>query len=174
MFDFTLNPIVVVAAVVVAIAIVAFLSLAAKQRVSAGGAVDAYDLRTSLLSAAERSFLGVIDPLLPSEVQVCPKVRLEDFLSVKKGLGRAGNQAARNRINRKHVDFLIVRATDFKPLAGIELDDKSHDAPDRRERDAFVDAAFASAGLPLLHVPAASTYQPAELRAKLATILNAD
>lgn len=157
--------------VVVIFVIVAF---ALKARKVSAPRTDLYTLRNSVLTAAERSFLGVIDPLLPSEVRVCPKVRLEDFLSVKKGLGRSGHQAARNRINRKHVDFLLVRTTDFAPLAGIELDDKSHDADDRKERDAFVDGAFASAGLRLLHVPAAATYNPADLRAKLAVLLNAN
>jgi hypothetical protein len=169
------NPIILVAIAVILLALlfVAFAVLKARQKVPNASAPDSYDSRASLLTPAERSFLGVIEPLLPSEVRVCPKVRLEDFLSVKKGLGRAGNQAARNRINRKHVDFLIVQTTDFKPIAAIELDDKSHDADDRKARDAFVDTAFASAGLPLLHVAAAATYNPADIRAKIGTLLNA-
>jgi len=53
-------------------------------------------------------------------------------------------------INRKHVDFLLVRSNDLAPVAGIELDDSSHEEEDRQQRDVFVDEAFASAGLPLL------------------------
>ena len=36
-----------------------------------------------------------------------------------------------------------------RPLVGIELDDSSHDRPDRRERDKFVDSVYSSACFPL-------------------------
>jgi hypothetical protein len=45
----------------------------------------------------------------------------------------------------------------------IELDDASHDADDRKERDDFVDAVYRSAGIPRIHIPAARDYQPQEL-----------
>lgn len=125
---------------------------------------DVYYLRNSLFTAAERSFLGVLEPNLPAGVRLFGKVRLEDLIGVKAGLERSERQAARNRINRKHVDFLIVRANDLSPLAGIELDDSSHEAEDRQLRDAFIDSVFASAGLPLIHVPAKKSYNPTELR----------
>lgn len=131
---------------------------------------DVYYARKSLFTPAERSFLGVLEPSLPSGVRVLGKVRLEDFLGVKKGLTRAERLAARNRINRKHVDFLLVRVDDLSPLAGIELDDSSHDEEDRQERDAFVDTAFASAGLPILHMPVQRSYNPVDVRAKVADL----
>jgi hypothetical protein len=90
---------------------------------------------------------------------------------VKCELDPGDRQGARNRIDRKHVDFLLVRSGDLAPLAGIELDDRSHEAPERQARDAFVDAVFASAGLPLLHAAAQKTYDPAELRTKIDELL---
>lgn len=92
-------------------------------------------------------------------------------MGVVKGLDASERQAARNRINRRHVDFLLVRAKDLSPVAGIELDDSSHEEEDRQQRDAFVDSAFASAGLPLLHVPVQRSYSPADIKAKLATLV---
>lgn len=133
---------------------------------------DVYYARKALFTPAERSFLGVLEPQLPPGVRVFGKVRLEDIVGVRAGLSRSERQAARNRINRKHVDFLLVRASDLAPLAGIELDDSSHEEEDRRDRDAFVDAAFASAGLPLIHVPVQRSYNPAEVKAKLAVVPN--
>jgi hypothetical protein len=44
------------------------------------------------------------------------------------------------------------------------LDDASHDRPERKERDEFVDHAFESAGLPLLRIRNGSSYDPAALR----------
>jgi hypothetical protein len=158
--------------VVVALAIV--MVLAALKRKGAGGKAGSYYLRKALFSPAERSFLEVLDHEVPAGVRVFGKVRLEDIFGVVSGLERGARQAARNRINRKHVDFLLVRASDFAPLAGIELDDRSHEAEDRQQRDAFVDEVFASGGLPLLHVPAQRSYNPAEIRAKVASMLSAN
>ena len=133
---------------------------------------DIYYLRKSLFTQAERSFLGVLEGCLPPGIRVFGKVRLEDIIGVKNGMGRGDSLAARNRINRKHVDFLLVRASDLAPLAGIELDDSSHEEFDRQQRDAFVDSAFTSAGLPLLHQPVQNSYNPSELNAKVVAMLN--
>ena len=80
---------------------------------------------------------------------------------------------ATNLINRKHIDFLLVRVTDLAPLAGVELDDSSHGRADRQKRDAFVDDVFRSCGLPLLHVPAQASYSVAELRESVVSALHA-
>ncbi len=160
--------ILIVAVVLIVIVVLAVV----KAKLAVGGAkAGVYYLRKSLFTPAERSFLGVLEPNLPSGVRVFGKVRLEDILGVKAGLERGERQAARNRINRKHVDFLFVRSSDLAPLAGVELDDSSHDEEDRQQRDEFVDSAFASAGLPLLHVPAQKSYNPAEIKAKIASTL---
>jgi very-short-patch-repair endonuclease len=98
-------------------------------------------------------------------------VRLADIVGVKSGAERGERQGAFNRISRKHVDFLLVRADDLAPLAGIELDDKSHEEEERQARDALVDEVFASAGLPLLHVPVQKAYDAADLKAKVSSLL---
>jgi len=164
----------VVLVVVAVLAVVAALYLIKARQMKAASKAGIYYLRKSLLSPAERSFLGVLDPLVPDGVRVFGKVRLEDIVGVKSGLERGERQAARNRISRKHVDFLLVRASDLAPLAGIELDDSSHQENERQERDVFVDSVFESAGLPLLHVTARKAYSPAELRGQLATALGSE
>lgn len=162
-----LKLILIVAAVLIVVAVLAVLMA----KLAGGAKAGVYYLKKSLFTPAERSFLGVLEPNLPPGVRVFGKVRLEDIFGVKAGLERGERQAARNRINRKHVDFLLVQSTDLAPLAGIELDDSSHEEEDRQQRDAFVDSAFASAGLPLLHVPVQKTYNPAEVRSKLTSLV---
>ncbi len=130
-----------------------------------------YYLRKSLFTPAERAFLPVLERIVPDGVRVFGKVRLEDIFGVVSGLDRSERTAARNKINRKHVDFLLVRESDLAPLVGIELDDSSHEEDDRRQRDAFVDEVFASAKLPLLHFPVQKAYSPADLKARLAEVL---
>jgi hypothetical protein len=58
------------------------------------------------------------------------------------------------------------------PLIGIELDDKSHQRPDRQARDEFVDRVFAAAGLPIVHILARRTYAVMDITAQLASYLN--
>ena len=130
-----------------------------------------YVLRGALFTPAERMFLSALEKVLPSGVRVFGKVRLADIFGVKSGLSARARQGAFNRVSLKHVDFLLVRSGDLAPLAGIELDDRSHEAADRQARDAFVDRVFASAGLPLLHVPAQKGYDLADLKAKLAALV---
>jgi hypothetical protein len=73
------------------------------------------------------------------------------------------NQGARNKIDRKHVDFLLCEPKTFKLLLGVELDDASHQRAKRVARDRFVDEVFERAGLPLLRVLAKRNYDPESL-----------
>ncbi|MCX6953513.1 MAG: DUF2726 domain-containing protein, partial [Verrucomicrobia bacterium] len=114
---------------------------------------------------------GVLHPLLPEGVTCLIKVRLGDVFALRKGLGLPERARAWNRIGQKHVDFLLVRSSDLKPLAGIELDDASHDKEERQQRDAFVDEVFQSSKIPLLHVKARETYQTEVLRESVGAIL---
>ena len=166
--------------VYIAFAVVVLLALAlvvARKIASAPvGESDAaadlvYQVRPSVLSAAERSFVGVLEPLLPEGVGYLLKIRLGDVFTTRKGLHASRRAGAWNRINQKHVDMLLVDTRDLRPLAGIELDDSSHADERRKTRDAFVDDVFHACGVPLLHVPAQGSYNPAELRAKIASTL---
>jgi hypothetical protein len=49
----------------------------------------------------------------------------------------------------------------------VELDDRSHDRPDRQDRDELVDDVLGRAGIPVVHWPAQATYDPAKLREAL-------
>lgn len=57
------------------------------------------------------------------------------------------------KIQSKHVDFVIC---DPKLVARciIELDDNSHNTPERKQRDEFVDNVLSSVGYQILHVRA--------------------
>ena len=114
-----------------------------------------YALRDDFLSPAEASFFHVLRVAVAEEYLIFPKVRLADLVFPPRQEGQHG---AWQRINRKHIDFVLCAPRTLRPLVALELDDRSHRRPDRLERDAFVDRVFADAGLPLVHVPARRSY----------------
>ncbi|MCB1232356.1 MAG: DUF2726 domain-containing protein [Verrucomicrobiae bacterium] len=120
-----------------------------------------YGKRDAFLSPAEVSFFHVVKSILPPDYHLVTKVRLLDLFFVRQP---HQNQAARNRIDRKHVDFVICDAKTMDPVMAIELDDQTHRRKDRQERDQFVDEVFRVAGIPLIHIPAAKGYQVDEIR----------
>lgn len=90
------------------------------------------------------------------------KVSLGDLFYVQTG-DYSQNRVYRNKIDRKHIDFLLYDPQTLQPILGIELDDKSHERKDRQERDRFVDGVFAAAGLPIAHIPVRPIYQATQL-----------
>lgn len=126
-----------------------------------------YRLTQAFLSPAEISFYHILQQVLGKHVVICPKVSLGDLFYPQTG-DRGANQTWRNKIDRKHVDFLLCNPKSMLPLMGIELDDASHEQVTRQERDHFVEEVFAVAGLPLFRQPVRHTYHVQEL----ATVLS--
>lgn len=125
-----------------------------------------YQLRDEFLSPAEQSFCLVLRAATIDWATICPKVGLGDIFWAKSS-DPSTYRTATNRIDRKHIDFLLCDPSTLKPLLGIELDDRSHQRADRQERDDFVEHVFAAAQLPLVRLPVRRAYPVAELRALL-------
>ncbi len=142
--------------------ILAFLS----PKEEAASADFPYLLRDDFLSAAELSYHRVLQGVLNGRLVVCPKVALGDLFFAQTGDHRQ-NRVALNRIDRKHVDFLLCDPTTMRPRVGIELDDRSHERQDRKERDTFVHGVFTAAKLPLVRVPAKHGYSATEVEGVL-------
>ena len=124
-----------------------------------------YRRQEQLLTNAESRFYRALAQAVEDRLTIFAKVRIADLLVVDSGNGTGRGWF--NRISNKHVDFVLCDADSLQVVTAIELVDASHDRSDRVERDEFVDAAFRSAGLPLLRIPAQAKYNVGELRAKL-------
>ena len=120
-----------------------------------------YFSRGSLLTDGELAFYDVLRRGLPPGVAISMKVRLADVLDCPSAARQQGYFA---KISQKHLDFVLYDVATTKILAAVELDDRSHERRDRRERDAFLEQAMAVAGVPLLRVPAAAWYDARQLR----------
>lgn len=129
-----------------------------------------YSVQPGLLTAAELNFFQTLRRVVGDRAVICAKVGLGDVFNIRPE-ARDQYRSYRNKIDRKHVDFLLCDSTTLSPLVGIELDDRSHQREDRTARDEFVDGVFGAAGLPLVHISVRRTYTAAEIDAEIAPFL---
>lgn len=120
----------------------------------------------SLLTKAEMNFYKILKDAIEDTHIICPKVRMLDVLWTKtyhvkdKGIFLS-------KVNRKHFDFVICDIETLKPLFAIELDDKSHEEEERKERDKFVDELFESLNFNVIHIPVRYSYDLNVLKEKI-------
>lgn len=116
-------------------------------------ALPAYKAKGPLCSPTESAFLAALEQALPPTQRVFVQVRLIDVIEP-----RRADPAARNRVISKQLDFVVCDRTTLKVLFAIELNDRSHERPERQQRDAFLANAMREAGLPLYFFKAARRY----------------
>jgi hypothetical protein len=121
-----------------------------------------------LVTRGEHVFYSALRRAVPDHLIICPKVRMCDLIGCSGEGWKAGYGA---KISQKHIDFTLADADTTAIALAIELDDRSHRRPDRIERDEFVDRAFATAGIPMLRVPAAPAYDVRTLRKQIAELV---
>jgi len=126
-----------------------------------------YRQRGPLFTAAERSFLGVLDLAVSDNYRVFGKVRVADIINPGKGMDRKNWQIAFNKISAKHFDYVLCSKDKLEVIAVIELDDKNHDTKKAMSRDALLENACKSAGLKLVRFQAKSGYQVQAVREQI-------
>lgn len=144
---------------------------AAKKSAGSRHAALPYQAAGTLFSAAERSFLGVLDRAVGPEYRVFGKVRVADVASLKPGLSNSARQTALNRIAGKHFDFVVCRADDLSAVCAVELNDKSHSSQRAQARDEFLAKVCEAISLPLLTVQAKRAYSSQEVQAQFASLI---
>ena len=99
-----------------------------------------YEMNETILTERERSFYRILRPIADKlELQICPKVRVADIVSIKKGT--RDWQKWFNKIRSKHVDFLLCDY-DMNIVLIIELDDRIHETERAKKNDALKNAIF--------------------------------
>jgi hypothetical protein len=109
-----------------------------------------------ILTEAEVRFFRTLESAVGGQYLICPQLPPWTFVAARSAQGGAG--AFTNRFNLKRVDFMLVDRQSFSPIVVIELDDCSHLDERRQRRDAFVGTVMERAGLPLVQIPVAQTY----------------
>jgi len=95
-----------------------------------------YKKQASLFTPAERSFLGVLEQSIGDQNKVFGKVRLSDVIKVK-GLNGSLWKVAMNRIQSKHLDFVVCNPSDLSIQFAVELYESSHNRERSKKGDAF-------------------------------------
>jgi hypothetical protein len=130
--------------------------------------LEKYRAAGPLATPAELAFLKTLDSAVGPKERVFMKPRLIDVIEPDAARSNTGFHAAKARVIQKHLDYVICDRETLHVLYAIELNDKSHEAKHRRERDALVLAAMKSAGIPLIFVKAARSYEIDALRRSIA------
>jgi hypothetical protein len=112
-----------------------------------------YRLRQEFLSPAETAFYHVLTEMVKDHLYICPKVALLDLFFVTRP---NENVQYANKLQRKNIDFLLLRTDNLKPTLAIELDYPKQ--VDHGPADNFLDSLFTAAGLPLVHVVVQKPY----------------
>ncbi len=114
-----------------------------------------YEKKTYLMTNAEREFFFVLERAVQGRYYIIPQVELSKIVQVKKG---EWHYKYKNKINLKSVDFVLFDKKYFTPQIVIELDELSHNTPERIKRDGFIDSLMKETGVRIEHIRTAKVY----------------
>lgn len=104
-----------------------------------------------LLTKNEWVFYKKIKPICDkNNLHIISKVRLADLVEVKKELDNKERQRYFNKIKNKHIDFVLCNPENLAIVALVELDDKTHEKAERRERDEFINKLCDTVGYTII------------------------
>ncbi|WP_241575747.1 DUF2726 domain-containing protein [Rosenbergiella nectarea] len=107
-------------------------------------------IRRPFLTNRERAFYRKLENILEGRFKIMCQVRLVDVVSINPKY-KTGSKSIGyfRRISQWHCDFVLID-NDFNVKCVIELDDKSHNRPDRIRRDKYFNLTLKQAGVRLL------------------------
>lgn len=109
--------------------------------------------RKNLMTKNEWFFYKQLKPVADKlGYSILCKVRVADLVDIDKGLDKSQWQTAFNKINKKHVDFILCKPENLYPELLIKLDDSSHKTDDVVKRDEFIENLYKKTGYKLLRV----------------------
>lgn len=126
-----------------------------------------YRVNRNLFTKSETLFFSSLEQALEGRLRIFGKVRIADVLNVKKGLTKREWGFQFGRIKAKHFDYVLCDPKTLKVVCAIELDDSSHERPDRIKRDEFVNVICKKAGLKLHRFNVKMHYDVEQIRERI-------
>lgn len=124
-----------------------------------------YKRKNFFLTRAEHECYDALIAAVGQDYYIFAQVHLSTIVD-NKVVGQNWRAAFRH-IDEKSVDFVLCDKTYISPKLAIELDDRTHERPERKERDIEVERILKDAGLPLLRLDNRNRFNPAELSQKI-------
>ena len=104
-----------------------------------------YTIKKSQMSDCEKYFYDILTKHFSSDYDIRPQVPLSSIIEKEKSFSRE----YQNELNRV-IDFGIFNRETSEPLLLIEINDKTHNQSNRKERDKKVQFICNSAGIKLI------------------------
>lgn len=101
---------------------------------------------------------------------VLSKVRLLDVIHTCESIPSRDRVSQNNRIDRMHIDFVLIDTKDLSFVCAIELDDSSHFYASVKKRDEKKDLAFKLAQCSLIRIPSGD-FNESSIRSCLSGII---
>lgn len=130
-----------------------------------------YGKKKFFMTSPENNFYHGLVQVVGSEYVVFAQVHLSTL--VDEEIPGQDWRAARARIDRKSVDFVLCDKEYLSPKLAIELDDSSHEHTDRQQRDHFVEDVLKKASLPLLRIKNSENLSTDELIQRIKKAISA-
>ena len=159
--------------IVVGVVIVVGIAVV-KSRFKSGSKEWKYQYRKKdfFLSRAEHECYDALIEAVGNDYHIFAQVHLPTIVD-NKIVGQNWRGAFRH-ISEKSVDFVLCDKKYISPKLAIELDDKTHQRPNRQERDREVERILHQAGVPLLRLENRGHFNPSELTLKIKSTFPTD
>lgn len=129
-----------------------------------------YSKRDFFMTRTEHECFDALTKAVGNDYLIFAQVHLPTLVDHKvKGQNWRG---AFRHISEKSVDFVLCDKTYISPKLAIELDDKTHERPERQIRDVEVERILKGAGVPLLRLENHGRFDPIELAQKIKELTN--
>ena len=122
------------------------------------------------MTRAEHEFYNILINVVGHEYYLFPQVHLSAVVD-NKVVGQNW-KAAFSHINGKSLDFVLCDKAYISPRLAIELDDRTHERQERKERDEEVERILDEVGLHLLRIENHGAFNSEEIKEKILNKLN--
>lgn len=123
-----------------------------------------YVVKSRYISIKENEFFQALKNIIGNKYLIYPQVPLSQIIE------KIGDNKYRNELFRI-IDFCIFDR-EYKPLVCIEINDQTHNQPDRIERDKKVKDILSIAGMPLITLWTEYGIKPDYIRKRLQDYIN--
>ncbi|HEY9584792.1 MAG TPA: DUF2726 domain-containing protein [Candidatus Paceibacterota bacterium] len=124
-----------------------------------------YKRKECVMTQSERECFNALIKLVGERYYIFPQVHLDAILNHKVyGQNWFG---AFHHINQWSVDFVLSDKQNYSTKLAIELDDRSHEHPDRQDRDKEVERILKDAKMPLLRLEQKNILNPEDVLRKI-------